>query len=1050
MQGWEMQCVNSCGRYRLESYKMAKLIISILFFVQTVTVSGATLWQIGTSDNDTHDLALSPNQYVQFGEHFGYSDQFYVVGHSNAKEDWPYCLPGPGDGWAGGDHKVNTLPIYFNLQEVGPNSQCKLVIDLAGIQPAHPPLFRVSVNGYHHDFQLPAGAEGPIHGRLDEGSEYIHSVDIAPNELHPGLNKIEMMQLSGCWIVFDAIRFEASDDVSLAPASSTLIDSVKAAPFRIAHDGRQYQPLLVDLIQLDAIDEVTFRIEGAKDVTKTVEPGRSILEVEMALVSQPTTTAVAILKDGKTLFEGKVTRAHVPMVTPADYADPFTGTADSRWMLTPGPWMPLSMVKISPINEEWKWKAGYEYSIENIMGFDHIHSWTMAGLLMMPTTGPLYTEPGPVNDPDKGYRSRIDHKEEKAGIGFYEVTLKDYDIKVELTSTTRAALQRYTFPKAKQARVLVDLEFPAEWPYENEMVEGRITKCNDRQIEGYSKFEGRGGSQYQDYTLFFVVEFSEPFTSMGGWQGEQVKHNVSEIAGAGDIGAFLNFDANRGRTVLVRSGISFVSIANARKNLVQELAEPFGWDFQAVVNKQRKTWNDLFRRIEIETDDHLQKVRFYTNFYRAFCARTIMSDVDGRYVDMYERVQQLPDPNFPVLGCDAFWNTFWNLNQLWNLVAPDVSEKWVRSLLEINDKGGWIPKGPAGVEYTSIMVAEHAIPLIVAAYQHGIDGFDPAEALEAMVHTQTADPQPHPGGGHVGNGNLKPYLQYGYIPINQGAASNTLEYAYDDWCVAQLAKALDKEEIYKQFSNRGAFWRNIFDTESGFARPRYADGRWYEDFDPYSGFGGWVEGNPWQYTWFVPQDVEGLAEAMGRERFVERLNEGLVKSEPSRFNATGDRMEDFPINHGNQPSMQVAWLFNRAGAPWLTQKWSRAIVERYYGIGPSDGYPGDEDQGQMSAWFLMSAMGLFQTDGGCRIDPIYEIGSPRFPKVTIRLHPDYYPDGTFTVIAKNVSRRNLYIQSATLNGKPLNQCWIKAKALQAGGTLVLEMGPEPNKTWGTN
>ena len=597
--------------------------------------------------------------------------------------------------------------------------------------------------------------------------------------------------------------------------------------------------------------------------------------------------------------------------------------------------------------------------------------------------------------------------------------------------------------------MLVDLEFPAEAPYRNEMVEGRIEKKGDREIVGYSRFEGRDGSRYQDYTLYFVVQFDKPFTSMGGWRGDQIQRDIADVSGAGDVGAFLNFDATEGQTVQVRSGVSFVSIANARENLRQELSGPFGWDFQAVVDHQRKTWNDLFQRIEIETDDHLQKVRFYTNFYRAFCARTIMSDVNGQYVDMYERVQQLPDADFPVLGCDAFWNTFWNLNQLWNLVAPEVSEQWVRSLLEINDKGGWLPKGPAGVEYTSIMVAEHAIPLMVAAYQHGIRGFDAEKALDAMVHTQTAPAQPHPGGGHVGNGNLKPYLQYGFIPLGQGAASNTLEYAYDDWCVAQFAKALDKQDVYEQFSKRGAYWRNIFDVESGFARPRHADGRWFEDFNPYSGHGGWVEGNPWQYTWFVPQDVEGLAEAMGRERFIERLNEGLVKSEPSRFNATGDRMADYPINHGNQPSMQVAWLFDRAGAPWLTQKWTRAIVERYYGVGPSDGYPGDEDQGQMSAWFLMSALGLFQTDGGCRIEPIYEIGSPRFEKATIRLHPDYYPGGTFTIVAKNASRTNMFVQSASLNGQPLDRWWIKAKDLQAGGTLVLEMGPEPNKNWAT-
>ncbi len=1018
-----------------------------LLLLQGVPASAATLWQIGKADNDTREFALAPSNYAGFSDRFGYHDQFYVVGRSADGENWPYCLAGPADGWGGGNNKINTLPIHFHLKRLRRRSQCRLVIDFAGIHPERPPLLRVSVNGHHHDFQLPPGAEGPIQGRLDEGKEHILSIDIPAGELRVGLNTIELVHLTGSWVVFDALRFEGSDDVRPGPAHETLIHSVRAAPFQVRREGRAYQPLLVDVTQLDSAAELTFRIKGAGRTTRTVEPGRSILEVDMPPVDEPTVASVGIRSGGTTLLRTEITRDKVPMVTPADYVDPFTGTADSRWMLTPGPWMPLSMVKISPINEDWKWKAGYEYRIENIMGFDHIHSWTMAGLLLMPTVGPLQTQPGPADDPDQGYRSRIDHDEEKAGIGFYEVMLKDYDVKVELTSTTRAALQRYTFPETDQARVLIDLEFPSEEPYHNEMVEGRITRASDREITGYSRFEGRRGSKYQDYTLYFVVQFSKPFASMGAWNDGQIVREVSQASGPGDLGAFLNFKTRAGEHILVRSGVSFVSIANARENLIRELIEPFDWDFQAVVDHQRKTWNDLFRRIEIETDDHLQKVKFYTNFYRAFCARTIMSDVNGQYVDMYERTQQLDDPDWPVLGCDAFWNTFWNLNQLWNLAAPDVSEKWVRSLLEINDKGGWLPKGPAGVEYTSIMVAEHAIPLIVAAYQHGIRGFDPEEALEAMVHTQTAPAQAHPGGGHVGNYQLKPYLQYGYIPIGQGAASNTLEYAYDDWCVAQFAKALNKSDIYEQFSKRGAYWRNIFDTDSGFARPRYADGRWLEDFNPYSGKGGWVEGNPWQFTWFVPQDVKGLAEAMGRERFIERLNEGLAKSEPSRFNATGDRMADYPINHGNQPSMQVAWLFNHAGAPWLTQKWTRAILERYYGVGPSDGYPGDEDQGQMSAWFLMSALGLFQTDGGCRIDPVYEIGSPRFEKATIRLHPDYYKGGAFTIVARNASRLNQYVQSATLNGKALDRWWISAKDLQAGGTLVVEMGRDPNKDW---
>jgi predicted alpha-1,2-mannosidase len=417
---------------------------------------------------------------------------------------------------------------------------------------------------------------------------------------------------------------------------------------------------------------------------------------------------------------------------------------------------------------------------------------------------------------------------------------------------------------------------------------------------------------------------------------------------------------------------------------------------------------------------------------------------------MYEKVRQLPDPDSPVYGCDAFWNTFWNLNQLWNLITPDVSERWVRSLLEIYDRGGWLPKGPTGLEYSSIMVAEHAIPFLVAAYQHGIRNYDVRKAFEAMVHCQTTPPQPHPGGGHVGNRDLVPYLKHGYVPVELGNASNTLEYSYDDWCVAQMALALGEEDHYREFSRRGEFWRNLFDPNVGFMRARHPDGRWLEDFDPFNTRGGWVEGNPWQFTWFVPQNVHGLIEAMGRDRFVKRLDEGLAKSETSNFNATGDRFAEAPINHGNQPSMQVAYLFNYAGAPWLTQKWARSIMNKYYGVGPLDGWPGDEDQGQMGAWFVMSAMGLFQTDGGCRADPIFEIGSPLFDEIVIHLDQDYYDGETFVIRTRDNSPKNLYVQSAQLNGETLDRAWFPAKDLLRGGTLVLEMGPEPNKNWASD
>jgi predicted alpha-1,2-mannosidase len=310
---------------------------------------------------------------------------------------------------------------------------------------------------------------------------------------------------------------------------------------------------------------------------------------------------------------------------------------------------------------------------------------------------------------------------------------------------------------------------------------------------------------------------------------------------------------------------------------------------------------------------------------------------------------------------------------------------------------------------------------------------------------QTSAPRDTPGGGRVGNESIECYLKYGYVPANgplKGGTSNTEEYSYDDWCVAQLALALGHKDIAAEFLKRSQNWRNVFDAKTGYARPRGANGDWIEPFDPFT-TPGFTEGNAWQYTWFVPQDVPGLVDAMGRDRFINRLNKGFEESAPRRFNGGSHGS----IDHGDQPTMEASWLFNWADAPWLSQKWVRAILEVYYGFSPADAYLGDEDQGQMSSWFVMSSIGLFQMDGGCRVNPVYEIGAPLYPKIMLHLSPKYYGGKTFIIEAHNASLANYYIQSATLNGKPLNQWWIRQKDLIKGGKLVLKLGPTPNTNW---
>jgi len=994
------------------------------------------LWQIGQPDNSPAEFALAPKGYAEF-----VGDGLFVVGRSKPDEDWPYCHPGPADGWAGGE--PHTFTILFALS-ARPAGACTLTVDLADTHALRPPVLKIDVNGRSFTHRCPpGGGDASITGNPKAGKEHRFSISLPPDALRAGLNVIEITNTALSWVLYDAVTFSGPAPLAAGEPKGTWLRAVRVKPWLSRKGGALGQAVEVDLWHVGDEARVTLAADGAAPQMVSVSGLHQTCELRLLPTTRPRQVRVELRAGEHVLGQMQVTQNPARERQPVDYVDCLIGTSTSRWMLYPGPSMPFGMVKLSPDNQEQKWKAGYEYTIGNIAGFSHLHSWTMGGLLVMPTVGQLKTQPGREQDPDSGYRSRFRHETEVAVPGYYAVTLDDYRIRSELTCTTRCGVQRHTFPKADQARILFDLQTPTEYGYE--LLDAKVRKVSPTEIEGYAKQRSGRYAKYNEFTVHFVAQISEPMRSMGGWVGDKVQPDAAEIAGAGDVGVFLNFRTDDGEKVLIRTGISLVSIEQARLNLTTE-TKPFGWDFDACRAAAGKTWNDLLSTIEVEGGTETDKVKLYTNLYRSYCARTIWSDVNGKYVDMYEKVQQLKDPDSPVYGCDAFWNTFWNLNQLWVLATPDIAAKWVRSLLEINDKGGWLPKGPTGIEYSSIMVASHEIALIVAAWQAGIRTFDADKAYAACRHIQTTPGQPHPGGGHVGNRQLATYLKHKYVPHGQGATSNTMEYAYDDWCVAQFAKALGKTDDYKTFLDRSGYWRNLFDARQGFVRPRKPDGSWLEPFDPYR-TGGFVEGNAWQYTWFVPQDVAGLVAAMGRDRFVRRLDEGMAQSARTQFNAPGDRMASVPINHGNQPTMQVAYLFNYARAPWLTQQWSRAILDKYYGASPIDGWPGDEDQGQGGAWFAMSAMGLFQVDGGCRVKPIYEITSPLFDRVVLRLDGRYYKGKTFVVEARDNSKVNVYIQSATWNGQPLNRCWLYASEVTGGGMLVLHMGPQPNKAW---
>lgn len=735
---------------------------------------------------------------------------------------------------------------------------------------------------------------------------------------------------------------------------------------------------------------------------------------------------------------------------PTEYVDCFIGTSNSRWMLGPSAQLPFGMVQLGPDNQGNKWMGGYEYAISSVSGFSHLHAWTMGGLMMMPTTADLaLTNPGP-DSPYKGanagYHSRVMKETEQARPGYYAVTLYDHNVRAELTATTHCGFQKYTFPECKESRILIDLLFPTEWDYGFNVNEARITRVSDTELEGYADCRSGAWSSWNEYKLHFVITFSRPFKQLHGIRNGEQEPHITSIEGSGDIGAYVVYATQKDEVIMVQTSLSLVDIAGARHNLEVEMA-PFNWDFDQCVASATDTWNTLLGKIKVEGGTSTDKVKFYTNLYRAYCGKQTWSDADGRYRDACENIRQL-QPGQCMYGGDAFWNSYWNLNGLWSVLTPHIIDNWVTTQLEMFKHTGWTCKGPAGIEYSDIMEGSHELALMVAAYQKGIrkDGEDIYKAAWKMV---TTPGQQHPCGGAVGQHELPYYMTYGYIPSEIGVVSKTLDYAYDDFCVGQLAKALKHKKEAAYLLDRSQNYRNVFHPDLKYVVRRDSTGKWDEAFDRFSNR-GFIEGNSWQYSWYVPHDTEGLIKLLGGEEAAsERLTEGFEKSRAHNFAAhvfdrTMGQSAEFYINQGNEVNMSSPFLFNYLHKPWLTQQYSREILDRFYGATPYHGWEGDEDEGQMGGWFVMTALGLFEMNGGVTSDPQFELTSPLFNKITITLDPAYYKGSTFSIEARNNSEKNRYIRKATLNGKELKSPRIPFSALANGGTLLLEMGDTPD------
>jgi predicted alpha-1,2-mannosidase len=744
---------------------------------------------------------------------------------------------------------------------------------------------------------------------------------------------------------------------------------------------------------------------------------------------------------------------------PADWVDPLIDSANSRWIFFSSACRPFGMVNLSPdTSAQGAWNSSYCYHKGSICGFSHVHAWELGAVSVMPVAGNVDSTAGP-----DAFRSPFRHDDEVCQAGYHAVTLDRYKIRVELTSTPRVGFHRWHFPAA-DGRVAINL---AEGTVSVPVPDALLRQVGDAEVEGW-QIDGPTDANRRPKatTIYFVARFDRPIQGFDGWVGKQRRSGVREVHGK-NCGAIVRCATAAGGLLQMKVGLSYVSIEQARRNLDAELPH---WDFDRVRRESREEWNRWLGKIEIEGGSDVQRKKFYTDLWHALLGRRLTSDVDGKYCDMTgptPRVRQIPldahgNPRYRHYNSDAFWMTFWNLNQVWGLAYPRTYSEFINFFLDMYRNGGLIPRGPTGHNYSFVMIGAHSTPLIVGAYMKGIRDFDVAAAYEGMRKN-------HLPGGLMGHGNyehqsavgggVEDYIRLGYIPIDgrpknvwlAESGSATIEYAYDDWCLAQMAKALGKEDDYRAFMRRAENYRNLFDRQTGFMRPRLRDGSWLAPFDPLS-CKGWCETNPAQATFWVPHDVEGSIRLLGgREKFTRRLDEAFRRSAELKFVAPDEAKSELGyMDYGNQPSTALAHLFNYAAAPWLTQKWVREVKERTYGGATPDlGYRGDEDQGQMGGLGVLMAIGLFQVSGGAEIDPVYEITSPIFDRVTIHLDPDYYPGRKFVIVARNNSARNCYIQSATLNGRPLARPWFYHRDLVKGGQLELVLGPEPNKNWGS-
>ncbi|HEU4511260.1 MAG TPA: GH92 family glycosyl hydrolase, partial [Pyrinomonadaceae bacterium] len=708
----------------------------------------------------------------------------------------------------------------------------------------------------------------------------------------------------------------------------------------------------------------------------------------------------------------------------ARHVDPLIGTAGHGHTF-PGAIVPYGMVQLSPDTRLTGWDgcSGYHYSDSIIYGFSHTHlSGTgisdYGDILLMPTIGEVHFNALKDGGTEKGYASRFQHRNETARAGYYSVKLDDENILVELTATTRVGMHRYTFSTSDKANIIIDLT------HRDKVLDSGLRITGDRTVVGWRRSEAWA----KDQIVYFALEFSQPFTSYGVSFEDKVFEGMREARGR-SVKSYFRFKTQAATPVLVKVGISSVDVDGALKNRRAELNH---WNFDKVRADATAAWNAELNKIQVTGGTAAQLTNFYTALYHVMTAPNVFMDVDGRFLGRDFKIHRADDfTNYTVF---SLWDTFRAAHPLYALIDRKRTREFINTFLVQYRQGGRLPVWELAANETDTMIGYHAVSVIADAAVKGItDRLALEKAFVAMKHS--AELREHRG--------LGAYIDKGFMSMEEEreSVSKVLEYAYDDWCIAQVARMLGETEDYKRYSARAQSYKNVFDPAVGFMRAR-SNGNWLEPFDPREVTFGFTEANSWQYTFFAPQDVSGLVELMGgREKFAAKLDELFTADSRT----TGREQADITgligqYAHGNEPSHHMAYLYNYVGQAWKTQFRVRQIMDQFYKPVP-DGLIGNEDCGQMSAWYVLSAAGVYPVTPG---STVYAIGTPLFTEVRFNLENGK----SFVIRAGDVSDRNIYVQSATLNGKRYDKSFLLHDVFVSGGELVFQMSSQPNRKWG--